>query len=84
MTDAEIQVEIAKQIRDKLAPLATKLRETAQHNGPPDKENAESYCRRDRQTRVTLVRPGNYWNKLGNQYGGSAASARNGAVFHNH
>ena len=35
MTDAEIQAEIAKQIRDKLAALATKLRETAQHNGPP-------------------------------------------------
>lgn len=55
MTDGEIQVEIAKQIRDKLAALATKLRETALHNGPPDKENAESNCRRDRQTRVTLV-----------------------------
>ena len=35
MTDAEIQAEIAKQIRDKLAALTTKLRETAQHNGPP-------------------------------------------------
>src|SRR5437764_13580930 len=34
MTDAEIQAEIAKQIRDKLALLATKLRDTAQHHGP--------------------------------------------------
>jgi hypothetical protein len=34
MTDAEIQEEITKQIRDKLALLATKLRETAQHHGP--------------------------------------------------
>jgi hypothetical protein len=35
MTDAEIQAEIAKQIREKLAVLATKLHDTAQHNGPP-------------------------------------------------
>ena len=34
MTDAEIQAEIAKHIRDKLALLATKLRDTAQHHGP--------------------------------------------------
>lgn len=34
MTDAEIQAEIAKQIRDKLALLATKLRDTAPHHGP--------------------------------------------------
>ena len=34
-TDVEIQAEIARQIRDKLALLATKLRETAQNNGPP-------------------------------------------------
>jgi hypothetical protein len=27
-------MEIAKQIRDKLAALATKLHEAAQHNGP--------------------------------------------------
>ena len=35
MTDAEIQAEIARQIRDKLTVLATKLRDTGQHNGPP-------------------------------------------------
>ena len=34
MTDAEMQAEIAKQLREKLALLATKLRETAQHHGP--------------------------------------------------
>jgi hypothetical protein len=34
MTDAEIQAEIAKQIREKLAGLATQLRDTAQHHGP--------------------------------------------------
>jgi hypothetical protein len=35
MTDAEIQAEIAKQIREKLALLSTKLRDTAQyHHGP--------------------------------------------------
>jgi hypothetical protein len=34
MTDAEIQAEIAKQIREKLALLAAKLRESAQHHGP--------------------------------------------------
>ncbi len=35
MTDAEIQAEVARQIHDKLTLLATKLRDTAQHNGPP-------------------------------------------------
>jgi hypothetical protein len=35
MTEPEIQAEIAKQVRDKLTALATKLRETGQHNGPP-------------------------------------------------
>lgn len=35
MIDAEIQAEVARQIHDKLTALATKLRETAQHNGPP-------------------------------------------------
>ena len=35
MTDAEIQAEIAQQLRDKLALLATKLRATAEHHGPP-------------------------------------------------
>jgi hypothetical protein len=34
MSDAEIQAEIAKQIHDKLALLATKLRNTGQQNGP--------------------------------------------------
>jgi hypothetical protein len=34
MTDAEIQAEIAKQIRYKLELLATKLRDTAKHHGP--------------------------------------------------
>lgn len=34
MTDAEIQAEVAKQIREKLALLAAKLRESAQHHGP--------------------------------------------------
>jgi hypothetical protein len=34
MTDAEIQAEIARQVRDKLALLATKLRDTGQHHGP--------------------------------------------------
>jgi hypothetical protein len=34
MTDAEIQAEIARQVRDKLALLATRLRDTAQHHGP--------------------------------------------------
>jgi hypothetical protein len=34
MTDAEIQAEVAKQVHDKLARLAAKLRETAQHHGP--------------------------------------------------
>ena len=34
MTDAEIQAEIARQIHDKLAILATKLRETGQEHGP--------------------------------------------------
>ena len=34
MSDAEIQAEIVKQIRDKLARLATKLRDTAQEHGP--------------------------------------------------
>ena len=34
MTDAEMQAEIARQIREKLALVATKLRETAQHHGP--------------------------------------------------
>jgi hypothetical protein len=34
MTDSEIQAEIAKQIRDKLALLATKLRDTARDHGP--------------------------------------------------
>jgi hypothetical protein len=34
VTDAEIQAEIAKQIREKLALVAAKLRESAQHHGP--------------------------------------------------
>ena len=34
MTDAEIQAEIARQIRDKLASLATSLRATAEQHGP--------------------------------------------------
>jgi hypothetical protein len=34
MTDAEIQAEVAKQIREKLALLSTKLRDTAQYHGP--------------------------------------------------
>jgi hypothetical protein len=34
MSDAEIQVEIEKRIREKLKLLATKLRGTAQHHGP--------------------------------------------------
>jgi len=34
MTDAEIQAEIAKQVRDKLGLLAASLRDAAQHNGP--------------------------------------------------
>lgn len=34
MTDAEIQAEITKQIRDRLALLAAKLRETAGDHGP--------------------------------------------------
>jgi|KBSMisStaDraftv2_1062788.scaffolds.fasta_scaffold4539907_1 hypothetical protein len=32
MTDAEIQAKIAKQIREKLALLATRLRDTAQRH----------------------------------------------------
>ncbi len=34
MTDAAIQVEIARQFHDKLALLASKLRETGQEHGP--------------------------------------------------
>ena len=34
MTDSEIQAEIAKQVRDKLALLAASLGDAAQHNGP--------------------------------------------------
>jgi hypothetical protein len=34
MTDAEIQAEIARQVCEKLALLAARLRETAQHHGP--------------------------------------------------
>jgi hypothetical protein len=34
MTDAEIQREISKQMLDKLALLAARLRETAQQHGP--------------------------------------------------
>ncbi len=35
MTDDDIRAEIAKQIHDKLALLATKLRAKAQDHGPP-------------------------------------------------
>ena len=35
MTDAEIQAEIAQQIRNKLALLATRLRAAAEQHGPP-------------------------------------------------
>ncbi len=34
MTDVEIQAEIAKQIRDNFALLATRLRDMAQQHGP--------------------------------------------------
>jgi hypothetical protein len=35
MTDDEIRAEIERQIHNTLALLAAKLRERAQHNGPP-------------------------------------------------
>ena len=34
MTDAEIQAEIAHQVSDKLAQLATRLRDMGQQHGP--------------------------------------------------
>jgi hypothetical protein len=34
MTDAELQAAIAKQVQEKLALLATKLRDTARRHGP--------------------------------------------------
>ena len=34
MTKAKIEAEITEQIREKLALLAAKLRESAQHDGP--------------------------------------------------
>jgi hypothetical protein len=38
MTDDEIRAEIAKQIHDKFALVATNLRETAKHHGPVTKK----------------------------------------------
>jgi hypothetical protein len=79
MTDAEIQVEITKQIRDKLAAGYQTSRDGATQR-PPDKENAESNCQRDRQTRLMLVRPGYYWNKLSKQCGGSSPGNENAQI----